>query len=93
MKLGTKLLVLFSLFVFKLDFIYFVVCNDKNVVYPFETFLFSPGRPSMDILVKFLPNIVTRYCQELQDAMVRSYQESHVSKKNFTKKRNTARKI
>ena len=36
---------------------------------------------------------MTRYCQELQDAMVRSYQESHVSKKNFTKKPNMARKI
>ena len=34
-----------------------------------------------------------RYCQELQDAMVRSYQESHVSKKNLTKKPNMARKI
>ena len=59
-----------------------------------------PGRPSMDILVrswqdlgKFLAKIVTRYCQELQDAMVRSYQESHVSKKNLTKKPNMARKI
>ena len=58
-----------------------------------------PGRPSMDILVrscqdlgKILAKIVTRYCQELQDAMVRSYQESHVSKKNLTKKPNMARK-
>ena len=32
---------------------------------------------------KILAKIVTRYCQELQDAMVRSYQESHVSKKTF----------
>ena len=54
----------------------------------------------MDILVrswqdlgKILAKIVTRYCQELQDAMVRSYQESHVSKKNLTKKPNMARKI
>ena len=44
-------------------------------------------------LGKFLAKIVTRYCQELQDAMVRSYQESHVSKKNLTKKPNMARKI
>ena len=55
----------------------------------------------MDILVrtylgylgKILAKTVTRYCQELQDAMVRSYQESHVSKKNLTKKPNMARKI
>ena len=59
----------------------------------------NPGRPYMDILVrswqdlgKILAKIVTRYCQELQDAMVRSYQESHVSKKNLTKKPNMARK-
>ena len=45
------------------------------------------------ILAKILAKIVTRYCQELQDAMVRSYQESHVSKKNPTKKPNMARKI
>ena len=38
-----------------------------------------PGRPSMDILAKILP----RYWQELQDVMVRSYQESHVPKKTF----------
>ena len=44
-------------------------------------------------LGKFLAKIVTRYCEELQDAMVRSYQESHVSKKNLTKKPNMARKI
>ena len=30
-------------------------------------------------LGKILAKIVTRYLQELQDAMVRSYQESHVS--------------
>ena len=54
----------------------------------------------MDILVrswqdlgKILAKTVTRYCQELQDAIVRSYQESHVSKKNLTKKPNMARKI
>ena len=44
-------------------------------------------------LGKILAKIVTRYCQELQDAIVRSYQESHVSKKNLTKKPNMARKI
>ena len=44
-------------------------------------------------LGKILAKIVTRYCQELQDAMVRSYQESHVSKKNLTKKPNMARKF
>ena len=44
-------------------------------------------------LGKILAKIVIRYCQELQDAMVRSYQESHVSKKNLTKKPNMARKI
>ena len=37
-------------------------------------------------LGKILAKIVTRYCQELQDAVVRSYQESHVSKKNLTEK-------
>ena len=65
-----------------------------------DRFVDNPGRPSMDILVrswqdleKILAKIVTRYCQELQDAMVRSYQESHVSKKNPTKKPNMARKI
>ena len=43
----------------------------------------------MDILVrswqdlgKILAKIVTRYCQELQDVMVRSYQDGHVPKKN-----------
>ena len=41
---------------------------------------------------KILAKIVTRYCQELQDAMVRYYQESLVSKKNLTKKPNMARK-
>ena len=58
------------------------------------------GRPSMDILVrswqdlgKILAKILPRYWQELQDVMVRSYQESHVSKKNLTKKPNMARKI
>ena len=44
-------------------------------------------------LQKILAKIMTRYCQELQDAMVRSYQESHVFKKNLTKKPNMARKI
>ena len=48
---------------------------------------------SCQVLGKILAKIVTRYCQELQDAMVRSYQESHVSKKNRTKKPNMARKI
>ena len=54
----------------------------------------------MDILVrswqdlgKILAKIVTGYCQELQYAMVRSYQESHFSKKDLTKKPNMARKI
>ena len=60
---------------------------------------YHPGRPSMDILVrpwqdlgKILAKIVTRYCQELQDAMVRSYQESHVSKKTFIVKSYLERK-
>ena len=44
-------------------------------------------------LGKILAKIVTRYCQELQDAIVRSYQDSHVSKKSLTKKPNMARKI
>ena len=43
-------------------------------------------------LVKILAKIVTRYCQELQDAMVRSYQESHVSKKTFIVKSYLERK-
>ena len=33
-----------------------------------------------------------RYCQELQDVMVRSYQESHVPKKKFNAKSYLARK-
>ena len=49
MKLGTKLFVLSSLFVFKLDFIYFVVCNDKNVVYP-SLKLFFLGHGNNEIL-------------------------------------------
>ena len=40
--------------------------------------------PSMDILV--------RYWQELQDVMVRSYQESHVPKKTFIVKSYLERK-
>ena len=44
-------------------------------------------------LGKILAKMVTRYCQELQDAMVRSYQESHVSKKNPTKKPNTEKNL
>ena len=51
-----------------------------------------PGRPSMDILVrscqdlgKILAKILPRYCQKLQDVMVRFYQESHVPKKFFVK--------
>ena len=51
-----------------------------------------PGRPSMDILVrscqdlgKILAKILPRYCQNLQDVMVRFYQESHVPKKFFCK--------
>ena len=58
-----------------------------------------PGRPSMDILVrscqdlgKILAKILPRYCQKLQDVMVRSYQESHVPKKNFIAKSYLARK-
>ena len=57
-----------------------------------------PGRPFMDILVrswqdfgKILAKIVPRYCQELQDVMVRSYQKSHVPKKNFIVKYYLAR--
>ena len=37
--------------------------------------------------------MVTRYCQKLQDIMVKSYQDSHVSKKNLAKKPNMARNI
>ena len=40
-----------------------------------------PGRPSMDILVR-----------SWHDAMVRSYQESHVSKKTFIVKSSLERK-
>ena len=46
--------------------------------YHFELYIMIykfPGRPSMDNLV--------RSWQELQDVMVRSYQESHVPKKTF----------
>ena len=72
------------------------------IIYP--GYIFTPGSTlhgylskilarSCQDLGKILAKIVTRYCQELQDAMVRSYQESHVSKKNLTKKPNMARKI
>ena len=43
-------------------------------------------------LRKILAKIVTRYCQELQDAMVGSYQESHVSKETFIVKSYLERK-
>ena len=63
------------------------------------TFDNRPGRPSMNILVrscqdlgKILAKILPRYCQELQDVMVRSYQESHVPKNNFIGKSYLARK-
>ena len=53
----------------------------------------------MDILIrscqdlgKILAKILARYCQELQDVMVRSYQESHVPKKNFIVKSYLGRK-
>ena len=53
----------------------------------------------MDILVrsrqglgKILAKIFPRYCQEFQDVMVRSYQESHVPKKTFIVKSFLARK-
>ena len=42
----------------------------------------------MDILAKILP----RYWQELQDVMVRSYQESHVPMKTFIVKSDLERK-
>ena len=72
------------------------ICQPSKVGYP--------GRPSMDILVrswqdlakillgKILAKIVTRYFQEWQDVMVRSYQESHVSKKTFIVKSYLERK-
>ena len=34
----------------------------------------------------------SRYCQELQDGKVTSYQDSHVFNKNFTKMPNMAKK-
>ena len=43
-------------------------------------------------LEKILAKILPRYCQELQDIMVRSYQESHVPKQNFNEKSYLARK-
>ena len=43
-------------------------------------------------LGNILANILRRYCQELQVVMVRSYQESHVPKKNFIAKSYLARK-
>ena len=53
----------------------------------------------MDILVrscqdlgKILAKILPRYWQELQDVMVRSYQESHVPKKTFIVKSYLERK-
>ena len=52
----------------------------------------------MDILVrswqdlgKILARILPKHCQELQDVMVRSYQESHVPKKNIIGKYYLAR--
>ena len=44
------------------------------------------------ILEKILAKILPRYWQELQDVMVRSYQESHVSKKTFIVKSYLERK-
>ena len=53
----------------------------------------------MDILVrscqdltKILAKILPRYCKELQDVMVKPYQESHVPKKNFIVKSYLGRK-
>ena len=53
----------------------------------------------MDILVrscqdlgKILAKILSGYCQELQDVMVRSYQESHFPKKHFIVKSYLGRK-
>ena len=43
-------------------------------------------------LGKILAKILLRYWQELQDVMVRSYQESHVSKKTFIVKSYLERK-
>ena len=43
-------------------------------------------------LGKSLSMILPRYCQELQDVRVRSYQESHVPKKKFNAKSYLARK-
>ena len=82
----------------------FVHGEGKSRVHLLALFISLPGSTlhgylskilarSCQDLGKILAKIVTRYCQELQDAMVRSYQESHVSKKNLTKKPNMARKI
>ena len=43
-------------------------------------------------LEKILAKILPRYWQELQDVMVRSYQESHVPKKTFLVKSYLERK-
>ena len=70
--------------------------NGMKLCYPGSTlhgYLSKILARSCQDLGKILAKIVTRYCQELQDAMVRSYQESHVSKKNLTKKPNMERKI
>ena len=61
----------------------------------------QPGRPSTDILViscqdlrKILAKILPRYCLELHARCHgKIYQNSHVSKKNLTKKSSMARKI
>ena len=37
-------------------------------------------------IVPGLAKIVPRYCQELQDVMIRSYQETHVPKKKLNAK-------
>ena len=49
-----------------------------------------PGWPSFH---GYLDKILQRYCQELQDVMLRFYQDRHVSKRSLTKKPRMVRKI
>ena len=55
-----------------------------------ELSVVCPGWPSVDILVRswqdlgtIVAKILTKYCHGIHFAMVRSYQESHVPKKNL----------
>ena len=66
-----------------------VTNNEEQNKVPWSTlhgYLSKISARSCQDLGKILAKILPRYCQELQDVMVKSYQESHVPKKNFIEK-------